>query len=126
MIKTRANQYAPKLNAAQCAQIIRRYQAGERVADLAREYGVTVGAIYHRLRQRGIMCNQASEKNYKLTPRQRDEIAAAYASGTSSGLLAKQYGVQQNNVLKIVKSRGVPAHPRGPRPGTRREDQAET
>ncbi len=106
-----------KLTIAQRAEIVRRYQDGERVADLAAEYDVTVGAIYYLLRSRQIQCNQAPEKNYKLTPAQRDEVAAAYAEGTSSDLLAKQYGISQNSVARIAARRGVLARPPGPRPG---------
>lgn len=99
-------------------EIRRRHAAGERQKDLAREFGVTPGAVAHIIHGRQWVRGpedlaitsprgQAGSSNpqAKLTQAQAEEIRRRYASGERQKDLAAVFGVAPSAISAIVRNR---------------------
>lgn len=102
---------ASKLTARQVTDLRAHSQAGARVRDLAREFGIgrqAVGAILHGRRWQHLFPEplqpHSSSSGGRLTPEQRREIVDRYEPGkVSLGDLAGEFGVSRERIRQIVR-----------------------
>lgn len=88
------------------------YSAGATQKDLAEKYGVCQQTISNIVRRRGVVYGGISRKAYRGKPRiarisddVRQRMCELAAAGMTQTAIAKQFGVTQAAVSKIVKNR---------------------
>lgn len=91
-----------KLSPTDREAVVSRYAAGERVADLAAEYGIHITAIYGLLRRRGL----AARGNKAMSPEAAAQAVEAYLSGESSCTVAGKFGVSRPTICREVRRSG--------------------
>jgi Mor family transcriptional regulator len=92
---------ADRLSEAQIRELIASFQQGTTVQTLAGQYGGSATAIKRLLRQRGVRANRTLED--RLSDREVAALVAAASAGKTQRELAKQYGISQTSVKKVLK-----------------------
>lgn len=91
-----------KLKPAQCDEILRRYQAGDRPVDIARDFNVTEWTIQNVRKRAGVGARGRSMS--------RDEVDRAVQlkmAGTSLRKIAIAVGYDARTVTKELRARGI-------------------
>jgi hypothetical protein len=101
---------------AQVGEIVKRYVAGDRVADIAADYGISRDYPAKLLRQRGSALvsdpdaivaarhqHGQSHCRSKLTDAQALELLRRYKAGESPTVLAREYGVGHSYPAALAK-----------------------
>ncbi len=91
--------------------IVKRYQAGESLAQIGRSFGAKYETIGKYLIKWGIEIQTPIKR--KVTPAQETDICLRYAQGESVRLLAKEFDISVFTIRDIVKSNGGEVNPRG-------------
>ena len=87
------------------AVICSRLEAGELNVNLAREYGVTAGAISNCARRADYKNSQTRARpNAKTSLAQRADIVARFRAGEKQRALAAEYGVSPARICTIIKA----------------------
>ena len=104
------------LTPEQAAQIRLLYEAGESSPALAKQFGFDPTQILRIVRNAGGTVRTLQEslqsregkptKKHKLTSDQEMEIRLLYEAGTGSSTLAKQFGFDPTEILRIVRDAG--------------------
>ncbi|HEY2086283.1 MAG TPA: hypothetical protein VGH54_09690 [Mycobacterium sp.] len=98
-----------KIRSEQRIVVARRYQDGESVLKIARDYGVAPKTVYGALRMAGVEIRDRSESlagRGKLAGK-REEIGQRYLAGESMSTLAKAYGVALTAIQKTILKQGI-------------------
>lgn len=90
------------------APILRDYESGVSLPEIARRHGISIPTIYNRLRSREIALRGQAYR------RRADHAAviADYESGMTLRAVGEKHGVTHVAVLRILKRSGVPVRPR--------------
>ncbi len=91
--------------------IVKRYQAGESLAQIGRSFGAKYETIGKYLKEWGIEIQTPIKR--KVTPAQEVNICLRYAQGESASDLAKEFDMSAFTIRDIVKTHGVEINPRG-------------
>jgi hypothetical protein len=95
-----------KLKPAQCDEIIRRYQAGDRPVDIARDFGVTGWTIQNVRKRSGVATRGRSMSQDEI-----DRAAKLKAAGTSLRKIAVAVGYDARTVTKELRARDISIEP---------------
>jgi DNA invertase Pin-like site-specific DNA recombinase len=109
-----------RLSDEQEQELLALYEAGATSDELASRYGIyrsTVPRIVRRLQ--GQVNAKWRRAPRKFTDEEIAEMARLWESGTSQNAIAKQFGVGQVVVSRVLQRAGVESHP-GKRPGAAR------
>jgi hypothetical protein len=93
---------AKKLKPAQCAEILRRYEAGDRVIDIARDFGVRTDAIRALRRRR-----ELPVRSRGMSAADVDHAAELRANGLSLRKIAIEVGFSASAVTRALRAHGV-------------------
>ncbi len=91
--------------------IVKRYQAGESLAQIGRSYGTKYETIGKYLKEWGIPIQTYIKR--KVTPAQEITICNRYANGESPKLLAEEFGMHVFTIRNIVEANGGEINPKG-------------
>lgn len=113
-------------------ELIRQYNSGLTLAQIAEQYSVTLQAIAYHLKKANTQTRKptgahlhtldAIEKmrqarsgrhshNYRELP--MEEIRAAYAAGDSTTIIARRYNINANSILRRLQAANVQTRPKG-------------
>jgi len=96
--------------AAQKQAMVDRYQAGESLLQVARDFGCTAGNVRFILLRRGVKTRPIGR--YKVPQERLDWVQSQREAGISHQRIADQMGVSQAHVMALCRSMGLPADPR--------------
>jgi len=122
----RATKPGLKLSDEQAEEIRQRYAAGERVADLQQEFGIsqqqTSRIISGRTRKLNPVVTERSKRGlrtqrHKLTDAQRAEICERFAAGESNADLSREFQVSSGYIAELVHGRDRDRTKRGRKGG---------
>lgn len=99
---------ARRLGLSACAEILRRYKAGETAQALAEEYGVARNAVLKLLRSGSVVVRRRSP-----TDGEKRRFVADYEKGATIAEIAKHTGFSFGSVQKALHSAHVLMRPRG-------------
>jgi DNA-binding CsgD family transcriptional regulator len=101
------------LKPAQVDALVRGYEAGQTMSELAAEFGINRLTVSRHLRRVGVILRRTG-----LGPLGANEVANLYEAGWSSARLAERFDVSADTVLKALRHAGVAIRPRrgGPMP----------
>lgn len=91
-----------KLKQPQCDEILRRYQAGDRPVDIARDFGVTEWTIQNVRKRSGVATRGRSMSQDEI-----DRAAELKAAGTSLRKIAVAVGYDARTVTKELRARDI-------------------
>ena len=91
-----------KLNAEQCEEILRRYQAGGRPVDIARDFSVTEWTIQNVRKRAGVPTRPKGMSEQALA-----RASDLYATGTSFRKIAVAVGYDARTVTAELRARGI-------------------
>jgi len=97
-----------RLGPEACADVLRRYAAGETAQALAAEYGVARNAILNLLRANSVVVRRQPPSD-----EQKLRFVDAYESGSTISDVAKRTGFSFGSVQKALHASGTPMRPRG-------------
>lgn len=95
---------ARQLRVEEIDDLVARYQAGESMAQLAKDLNLHRSTISGRLRDRQVELHQPGPQ---MTEQQIEEALELYASGDSCVRIGKQLGFHQATIYNQLKRRGV-------------------
>lgn len=95
-----------KIELPNLGDIIRRYQAGETVTNIARDNGVSIQTITRALQAEGVYVNRRSHQRKDIPG--IDGIARRYLAGESINALSRQIGVGRFVLANRLTEAGVP------------------
>jgi transposase len=93
------------------ADLFRRYQAGERIEDLAQEVEISRQYLYDLFRKHGFTKSRKG-RPYKWTAQRVAEMHRDYMAGMTQNELAKKYGVKQTYISSLFIQRGLYRFPK--------------
>jgi len=93
---------AKRLNDAQLARLIERYESGATVYELAKEFGIDHHTVSIRLKQQWIIM-----RLQPLSVETVNEIVRLYESGLSMAKVGERVDVSADSVLNYLRKRGV-------------------
>jgi uncharacterized protein (DUF433 family) len=96
------------LGADACADIIRRYGAGEAAQALAEDYDISRNAVLNLLRRNNVVV-----RRQPLPKDQRPLVAADYEAGATIAQLVDKYGASYGHISRVLTDAGVEKRPRG-------------
>lgn len=91
-----------KLKPAQCDEILRRYQAGDRPVDIARDFGVTEWTIQNVRKRAGVPMRPHGMGEDSI-----GQATRLKAEGLSIRKIAAEVGYDPKTVAKELRHRGV-------------------
>ena len=91
-----------KLKPAQCDEILRRYQAGDRPVDIARDFSVTEWTIQNVRKRAGVPTRPKGMNEHVFT-----RAVELYAEGVSFRKIATAAGYDARTVTAELRARGV-------------------
>lgn len=91
-----------KLKPAQCDEILRRYQAGDRPVDIARDFGVTEWTVQNVRKRAGVPTRPKGLSEQTLT-----RAAELYAEGVSFRKIAIAVGYDARTVTAELRAQGT-------------------
>lgn len=93
---------------------VERYEGGETVPAIARDCGVTSGAVYALLLRRGVVIRERGWSLRVLTPAQRVEAVRRYTEDlVGSTTIARELGVSASTIYGLMVAAGVNRPQRG-------------
>jgi transcriptional regulator with XRE-family HTH domain len=95
--------YWKPVSAFQEAEICSRYEAGDKVAEIASDAGINLTSIYGVLERNGI----CARRNDGMPEAQQLEICRRYSAGESTYDLAREFGVSDGTIGKVLTQHGV-------------------
>lgn len=96
----------PSLKRAEAEHEMRRLRAkGKTMVDIAKHFGVSVGAVSEACRRWGIPSQEGARSGY--SPKQIEDIRRRRAAGESLRSIAKTYGISHQVLAKICSRRGI-------------------
>lgn len=96
----------PPLKRAEAEQEMRRLRAkGKTMADIAKHFGVSVGAVSEACRRWWIPSQEGARSGY--SPKQIEDIRRRRAAGESLRSIARTYGISHQVLAKICSRRGI-------------------
>ena len=102
---------------ARIEEVVRRYEAGETVQQLANDLRVTPSGMRIALRREGVTLRPptrlGTEGKRALTAEQHTEAARLYESGLSLDAVGVHFGISQHAVINALRRLGVQRRPRG-------------
>jgi hypothetical protein len=107
----RIQRLSARLGADKCAELCRKYAAGETAQSLAHEYGVSKPAVLTLLRFRNV-----TVRVRRMSQRQITEAVRKYEAGKSIAQVAKLLGFHPAAVWRALKVQGVEMRPKGFQP----------
>lgn len=100
-----------RLGTEACAEIVQRYQDGEKAQTIADDFSVSRNAVLNLLR-----ANHIVVRRQPPTDEQIHQLVDGYESGLTIAELAKRHHVSTGAVRNVLKSRVVAMRPRGFQP----------
>lgn len=91
-----------KLKPVQCDEILRRYQAGDRPVDIARDFGVTEWTVQNVRKRAGVAVRGRSMSSDEV-----DRAARLKTAGTSLRKIAIAVGYDARTVTNELRARGL-------------------
>ena len=91
-----------KLKPAQCDEILRRYQAGDRPVDIARDFGVTEWTVQNVRKRAGVPTRPKGLSEQALA-----RAAELYAEGVSFRKIAIAVGYDARTVTAELRAQGT-------------------
>ena len=91
-----------KLKSKQCDEILRRYQAGDRPVDIARDFGVTEWTIQNVRKRAGVETRPKGMSEQALA-----RAAELFAEGVSFRKIATAVGSNARTVTAELRARGI-------------------
>ena len=89
-------------------EIIRLYNEGVPVIEIADRLGVSTSTIYTVLWRRGIRPSRRRGRRTKIiTPEEEEEIVREYLSGMPIHAIVSKHGISTTTLYRILKKRGV-------------------
>lgn len=92
------------LDDAQSAEIVKRYKAGETIAELADAFEVSIQVIHRRLTEAGVERRPQGRHRPRADSR---AIVRRYTAGASILQLAREHGIDRKAVRQILVDAGV-------------------
>ena len=106
--------FAQKYDAAQKAEAVRRYESGERAAEVAADMGIKLPTMYDWMRAAGVELRGRELEAQALAAESRAEIVRRYEAGESTPQLAREFNVHASTVSAYLKEAGVERRKPGP------------
>lgn len=97
----------PRLSDGKVGEIVKAYEAGRTVYELAAEYGCHRVTISAALKRQGVVLRRTSP-----TPEQIDEMVHLYETGHSLAKVGDRLGFNATTILTHLRERGVQTHVR--------------
>lgn len=110
----RARQRQKHLNPEERAEVVRRYEAGESMGELAASFGCHRSAI-----KRALEADDVVLRDWRTRLVNVDRAVAMYESGETAQRIADELGVSPTAVLNQLRSAGVVLRPKGKVAGAR-------
>lgn len=92
-----------RLDPADIAKLVERYEAGASLAELARAFGIYKRTVYDHL----VQSDTQPRPQKVLTDDQLPEIIRLYQAGTTLKQLGRQFGVGHNTIRNYLLRAGV-------------------
>ena len=102
--------------------VVKRYQGGESVREVAEAYGVHRRTIRAILDEAGVSRRPTGTHPIDLPER---ELADAYRAGSTTRALAREYGISESTVRRALDRQGVEMRPTGYAPALSEEQKQE-
>jgi len=97
-----------KVLSIEYATIKKRFQNGDKISDIASDYGVSVQTIRIILRNKcHLKLAQRQGNNRKIQSKNHSRIVSSYQKGTPVVRLAMDYNVQSQTIRNILKKNDV-------------------
>jgi DNA-directed RNA polymerase specialized sigma24 family protein len=87
-------------------EVISAYESGMSQEEISEVVGVAHGTVSNILKRHGVK-TRGKWPHRALSPREEDEVIAAYEAGMSQAEIGEVFGVDQTTVSKILKRHGV-------------------
>jgi DNA-binding CsgD family transcriptional regulator len=91
-----------KLTSEQSAEILARYQAGDRPVDIARDFGITEWTVQNVRKRAGVPTRPHGMNDANI-----DHAADLKARGVSIRQISKELGFDAKTVAKYLRLRGI-------------------
>lgn len=92
----------PRLSDEKVGEIVKAYEAGKTVYELAAEFSCHRVTISAALKRQGVVLRRTSP-----TAEQIDEMVRLYESGLSLAMVGEQFGVNASTVLAQLRKKNV-------------------
>lgn len=102
-----------RLSAAEVAELVAGYHAGQTVYQLARQFGIKRATVSRHLEQAGVQ-----RRRQPLTPAAVDQALRWYQGGQSASSIARQLGCDPDTVRRALRKEGVALRDRTGEPQT--------
>jgi transposase len=99
--------YETKIKKSQYPKLIKLYQSGQSMTDLAKQFQVTSQTISRILRKKNILIRPGKFYATKLSPQEHKQIIVLYKKGASSNKIAEQFGVNPGTIIGVLKKHKV-------------------
>lgn len=90
------------------SEIVSRYQAGDSIPALCRDFGLSKGGVLQLLRDEGVEMRKQA-----ITPEDAKQAARFYEDGLSVAEIVEQIGYSYSTVRKCLHASGVAMRPKG-------------
>lgn len=91
-----------KLNTVKSAEILARYEAGDRPVDIARDFGITEWTVQNVRKRAGVPA-----RPHGMNETDVGRAADLYAAGTSLRKIAIRLGFSAKTITKELRLRGI-------------------
>jgi hypothetical protein len=119
MTETRSERMArsKRVIAEHGPELVRRYEAGDSLLVLAREYDMYVGTLSNVIKRLGGTIrthNPQLKASRETVAAHRDEIVRRYVGGEDGGTIAREFGLAHSTVVRLVREAGGTVRAPGP------------
>lgn len=97
----------PKLTEQQQAEVIARYRRGESLKALGADFGVNGATIRNVLIRHDVARKRRGGPRREFTAGEVTAVKARYLAGASQEVVARELGIPQSRVSRILRSAGV-------------------
>jgi hypothetical protein len=98
-------------------ELVRRYEAGESLLQLAKAYDMHVGTLSTVIKRLGGTIrthNPQLKASRQTVAEHRDEIVSRYLAGEDGGTIAREFGLAHSTVVRLVREAGGTVRAPGP------------
>ncbi len=100
----------PRVHADRTAEFTRMWMRGDRIADIAAHFGISIPSVTYRCRSLGLPGR--GHRHHHFAVGREDEFAAMWAAGIATGAIAGHFGVFPRTVTERARLTGLPSRPR--------------
>ena len=101
------NPFAPKMTETQRSEALKRYERGESLNRIAKDYRIGPAALTKTLKKRGLVLREKKCRQKHISPDRERRIIKDYAAGKAVARIAAERGVSTGIAGRTIKESGA-------------------